>query len=94
MPANPMINVRCPQYVIDLIDKVCDMYGFTRAELMRTGAINYCQSLLVTDSLKNLCNVVERLNKTKSDFLTDDEKAEFKFLIEQAEMLSKSLGLE
>jgi antitoxin component of RelBE/YafQ-DinJ toxin-antitoxin module len=49
--ANKFVNVRCPQKVIDLLDSVCELYGFTRSELMRTGAINYCNQLLATDSL-------------------------------------------
>lgn len=49
-----VINVRCPDPVGKLIDQVCKLYGCSRADLMRTGTIDYCQKLLLTDTLQRL----------------------------------------
>lgn len=83
--ANQIVNVRCPAPVIELLDRVCDLYGFTRAELLRAGAISYCQQLLITDSLQRL----EHLLKA-SDSLDSDCIQEINSLVDS---LSKHLGL-
>ena len=62
--ANTMVTVRCPAPVIGLIDQVCNLYGFSRAELLRTGAINYCQQLLITDTLQRLSDTCRLLNSS------------------------------
>lgn len=83
--ANQMVTVRCPAPVIELLDRVCDLYGFTRAELMRAGAISYCQQLLITDSLQRL----EQLLKSSDSFASDSIR-EINSLVDT---LSKHLGV-
>ena len=91
------IMVRCPEYVLQLVDTVCNMYGFSRAEIMRMGAINYCQSILATDALKNVCDMAFKLNseiENGQTLFTETQKAQIVQLNEMAVALSKSLGLE
>ena len=64
---NTIVSVRCPDEVIQLLDTVCKVYGFTRAELLRTGAINYCQQLLITNTLEDLSYACHRLAKQAGD---------------------------
>ena len=64
---NTIVAVRCPDEVIQLLDTVCKVYGFTRAELLRTGAINYCQQLLITNTLEDLSYACHRLSKQAAD---------------------------
>lgn len=89
---NTIVNVRCPGPVIDLMDEVCRLYGFTRADLLRAGAIKYCQELLVTDTLQRLndtCHTVaEKCDNNKLDMqsLEDMDKL--------VTLLCKRLGIE
>lgn len=89
---NNIINVRCPAQVIELIDEVCKLYGFTRAEVMRAGVISYCQQLLVTDTLQRLnqtCHTVaDKCDNNKLDMksLEDMDKL--------VELLCKRLGVD
>lgn len=70
------VGVRCSEEVLNLVDNVCDLYGLTRAEVMRNGAISYCQQLLLTDTLQRLnqtCHTVaEKCDKNKLDMETLD----------------------
>ena len=89
---NTIVNVRCPAQVIGLIDEVCKLYGFTRADILRAGAISYCQQLLVTDTL-------QRLNQTchtvadKCDNNNLDKRA-LEDMDKLVELLCKRLGIE
>ena len=67
MAANTIVCVRCPDEVIQLLDTVCKVYGFSRAELLRTGAIHYCQQLLITNTLEDLSYACHRLAKQAGD---------------------------
>lgn len=97
MAESVKIMVRCPPYVLELIDKVCELTGFSRAELMRTGTINYCQSLLATDALKSVCEVAFKLNSQVNEGqtkFTDEQLTQLKQLNEMTAALNKSLGME
>ena len=89
---NTIVNVRCPAHVIELIDEVCRIYGFTRADILRAGAISYCQQLLVTDTLQRLnqtCHTVaDKCDNNKLDMksLEDMDKL--------LELLCKRLGID
>lgn len=52
--ASQMINVRCPEKVVQLLDNVGAIYGLSRSELLRVGGISYCQQLMATDSLREI----------------------------------------
>lgn len=90
--ANTTINVRCSDPVIELLDKVCGLYGFSRSEVMRTGAISYCQQLLMMDTLQRLndtCHLVaDKANNNNLDQHTLDEMDEL------CNVLCKHLGVE
>ena len=61
--ANTLVTVRCPDNVLKIIDEVCSLYGFSRSELMRLGALNYCQQILATDALDNLNKTCRALSE-------------------------------
>lgn len=91
------ITIRCPEYVLKLLDTVCNMYGFTRAEVCRMGAITFCQSLLATDTLKSVCDMAYKLNSELKDgqaVFTTEQRAQIEQLNQMAQSLTKSLGLE
>lgn len=71
------VGVRCSDEVLNLVDDVCRLYGLTRAEVMRNGAITYCQQLLLTDTLQRLnqtCHTVsEKCNDGNLDKRTLDD---------------------
>ena len=52
--AMQIVAVRCPPAVIELLDSIGEVYGFSRSELLRAGGVLYCQQLLATDSLKQV----------------------------------------
>lgn len=86
------VGVRCSDEVLDLIDQVCSLYGLTRAEIMRNGAISYCQQLLLTDTL-------QRLSYTCHDVLDkhQDSKLDKKAIEDMDKLvtlLCKRLGIE
>jgi hypothetical protein len=87
--ANKFVNVRCPKKLIELLDSVCELYGFTRSELMRTGAINFCNQLLATDSLLKMTeachDVADQLSKEGKEI--DSKSLESIDML--AEMISK-----
>lgn len=86
------VGVRCSDEVLSLVDDVCKLYGLTRAEVMRNGAISYCQQLLITDTL-------QRLNKTchtvadKFDNNNLDRKT-LEDVDKLVELLCKRLGID
>ena len=85
------VGVRCPDEVVNLVDQVGSLYGLTRAEIMRNGAINYCQQLLVTDTLQQL-NQVARKVAAKADKCKIDTRSlqEMENLVS---LLYKRLGM-
>lgn len=86
------VGVRCSEEVLSLVDDVCRLYGLTRAEVMRNGAISYCQQLLLTDTLQRLnttCHTVaDKYNNGELDMkiLNDMDRL--------VELLCKRLGVE
>ena len=86
------VGVRCSEEVLSLVDDVCKLYGLTRAEVMRNGAISYCQQLLITDTLQRLnqtCHTVaDKCDNNKLDMksLEDMDKL--------VELLCKRLGVD
>ena len=79
---NTIVSVRCPDEVIQLLDTVCKVYGFTRAELLRTGAINYCQQLLITNTLEDLSYVCHGIAKQAGDNIDKNLIAEMDKLVQ------------
>lgn len=89
---NTLVTARCSDEVITLIDKVGKMYGISRAELMRTGAIRYCQELLLTDTLERINDII-RVYSAKVDEMTEEDK-NIKYMIEKlSEELSKVVAM-
>lgn len=90
--ANTTINVRCSDPIINLLDEVCGLYGFTRSEVMRMGAISYCQQLLMTDTLQRLnhtCHLVaDKANNNNLDQQTLNQMDEL------CNVLCRHLGIE
>ena len=86
------VGVRCSEEVINLVDDVCRLYGLTRAEVMRNGAISYCQQLLITDTLQRLnqtCHTVaDKCDNNKLDVKTLDDMDKL------VGLLCKRLGIE
>lgn len=68
------VGVRFPEKTIALIDDVCKIYGFSRSELLRAGAVHYCQQLLVTDSLQSIASACyEVAQKAHNGVISDDD---------------------
>ena len=86
------VGVRCSDEVLNLVDDVCKLYGLTRAEVMRNGAISYCQQLLVTDTLQRLnetCHVVaDKCDNSNLDMKTLDDMDRL------VELLCERLGID
>ena len=79
--SNTIVSVRCPDEVIKLLDTVCKVYGFSRAELLRTGAINYCQQLLITNTLEDLSYACHRFSREAGDNIDKNLIAEMDSII-------------
>lgn len=78
MSTNQLLTARCSKPVIDMIDKCCAEYGFSRSEIMRTGAINYCQQLLLTSSLEHLLDLTSSIrSKVDDEGLSDEMLKQF-----------------
>lgn len=89
---NTLVTARCSDEVITLIDKVGKMYGISRAELMRTGAIRYCQELLTTDTLERINDII-RVYSAKVDEMSEEDK-NIKYMIEKlTEEMSKVVAM-
>ena len=86
------VGVRCSEQVLNLVDEVGELYGLTRAEIMRNGAISYCQQLLVTDTLQRLNQTCRDIGKKLDTEITDLKTLdELESLVD---LLHKRLGIE
>lgn len=86
---NTLVTARCSEQVIALIDKVGKMYGMSRAELMRTGAIHYCQQLLLTDTMEQINDLCQSISSEK---LLDKDKDTLQALDQLTKTLLKLSG--
>jgi hypothetical protein len=93
--ANNLVNIRVPEPIMSLMDTCCELYGFKRAELMRTATIHYCQSLLMTNSIEQIQDTIMNIRKRVE--LADDENkinSEMKLLDDILIKLKNSVGVE
>lgn len=93
--ANNLVNIRVPEPIMSLMDTCCELYGFKRAELMRTATIHYCQSLLMTNSIEQIQDTIMNIRKRVE--LADDENkinSEMELLDDILKKLKNSVGVE
>jgi hypothetical protein len=71
------------------------MYGFTRSELMRTGAINYCQQLLLTSALENFSDLSASVRKRcDNNDMSEETLSQFAQLEKLVQDMKKHLGID
>lgn len=93
--ANNLVNIRVPEPIMSLMDTCCELYGFKRAELMRTATIHYCQSLLMTNSIEQIQDTIMNIRK-RVELECDESKinSEMKLLDDILKKLKTSVGVE
>lgn len=85
------IQVRCSKEITELFDQVCDIYGMTRAELLRAGAISYCKELLALSTLQHIASIGEEIDNSQP---FDNKKLmQLEELKEQIFLLGEKTGI-
>lgn len=82
-------QVRLSGKACEIIDYCGNLYGLSRQEILRSGAIHYCQQLLALQSFQQLCDTAQQLTNTNGEI----DKERLAELNTELMQLERSLGL-
>ena len=82
-------HVRLSGKALELVDYCGTLYGFTRQDILRAGAMYYCQQLLALQSFQQLCSSAQKL--AADDIIDKTKLDEFNAILVK---LEHSLGLQ
>lgn len=82
-------QVRLSGKALELVDYCGTLYGFTRQDILRAGAMYYCQQLLALQSFQQLCSSAQKL--AADDIIDKSKLDEFNAILVK---LEHSLGLQ
>lgn len=88
-PTSQQCQVRLSGKALELIDYCGSLYGFSRQDILRAGAMHYCQQLLSLQSFQKLCETAQKLSQETGDI--DVHRLEE--LNDELVQLERSLGL-